>query len=137
MSRVDHRRCGDSDHRIDERAVNLASRNCSNALCRIRKMRFPKRARLLAGIECIDTVIFGGDENYIVLPRSNRNSRQIQRLCVYVAIDLEGKELPETARIYVGGRERGFMQVRPSASVVVLRSSELRLCRKSCGDSSH
>ena len=73
----------------------------------------PERCRRSAlGIERINTVVFGGHINDIVLSLTgNLQSRQVQRLSIDITIDSQGEEPAELSAIDIAWRELALLEI--------------------------
>ena len=103
----------------------------------------PKRggvgAAIGISIECVNGVILGRYEDYIVRRAIDGNTRQVQRLRVNLAVDRLRKQLAKLRRIHVGGIQDGLVEIlsRTANIVLISRYIDLRRCahagqRQSC-----
>ena len=113
---VDHRRGRDADLRAD---LAAAVHRLGRALAAVQQRDVPQR-RAAVGIEGVHRVIFGGDEHDVVRGALDAQPREVQGLCVHLAVGREEAQQPEAARVHVGCRQDGLGEVLPGTRHIVL-----------------
>src|SRR5271170_798429 len=100
---VDHWSRGDTDFGLDEWALDIVRGNESDAAFSIEETDLPqRRVGGAGGIEGINAVVLGGDEEDVVEALAgNFDSWNEQRLGVNCAVDSEGAEFGEQFRVNV------------------------------------
>jgi hypothetical protein len=72
--------------------------------------------------------VLGSDEEYVVFTLAGHlDVGYIERLSVDIAVDRQSEDFSKLLRINVLRREDFFVEVGPSASVVILRGPDLRM----------
>src|SRR5437762_11126724 len=85
-----------------------------------------RRGGSSVGVESVDTIVFGGDEENVVFAFAwDFDIRKIERLGVDVAVHFQGKELAELGGIDVCRSENFFGDGRAGPGIVILRSKHL------------
>src|SRR5690348_5625548 len=116
---IDDRSRRDSNLRSDKRALHVAGGERLYSVGE--KAGLPQWLRRSIGIERIDAVVLGSNEQDIVLAFAwNLDSAKVERLRVNIAIDLQGEQLAEMARAHRSRRELSLVQVGSRSRRVVL-----------------
>src|SRR5437016_5293845 len=78
-------------------------------------------AGILIGVEAIEAVMLGCNENHIVRVLAwDRDSVHVERLSIYLAIHRLREELPERVNVQSCGRQLRLFWILPCARVVVV-----------------
>src|SRR5580704_3571088 len=124
-TRVDDRRGGDADLRIDHLRAYVRARNGSDPLRRIDETVLPERVYIVAAvivrIEGVHAVVLGGDVDHIVLAFTRYGHiLEFDGLRVDLTIHRLTEQLAEGGGVHVRGSERALLEVLPGAQVVVV-----------------
>ena len=112
-SDVDHGSAGDSQLRRDP--FHIVLRNGYS------QIDAPQRCALrTARVKSKNGIGFGRDKDDVVFDAADAELRQIQRLCVYLAIDRVGKQFPKQRRIHIQWRQRRLSRERTIARIVIV-----------------
>ena len=72
------------------------------------------------GIEGIDGVMFGGNDEQVMYFTGDGDGGEIERLGIDQPVGGDGEEFAEVRHIYVCGRKDGFGVVQSGAGVIVV-----------------
>jgi hypothetical protein len=116
---VDDGRVGNADFRRDlAAATRIAGRFA------IGDGDAPERGARV-GVERVDHVVFGGDEDNVVRRAGDAEVRKIERLGVHFASDREFAEEAEGSGVDVGSGEDGFVGIEAAAGEVVFVGGDI------------
>ena len=111
--------------------MNVNGRNGEDGLGFVQEGYFPQGlGRGAVGVEGIDAVVLGGDEEHVVFALTgNLDVGHIKGLSVSIAVDGKSKDFSKLFGINVLRVENFFVEICPGAGVVVLGGQHLCLGR--------
>ena len=127
--RINDRRSRDPNKRIDVGGAQVAVGDCGRAagcaVGRVEKRDLPEwsgvGAAVVVGVEGVDAVVFGSDEDDVVGAfAGDRDVRHVERLSVDLRVHGLREKFAEGGGIYVCSGEDGFVGVGAGARVVVV-----------------
>ena len=124
--RVDNGRAGDADLGGQVTLPGLSRRDGGDALRRVDEAIVPERGAGFVGVEGVDTVVLGGDEDDVVnsLAR-DRHASHVEGLGVDRAVDRVGELHAEVRRVDVRRVQDRLIEVLAGPRVIVVISEDV------------
>ena len=88
------------------------------------------------GVECVDGVVLGGDDEQVVGRAVDWNCGKIERLGIDGAVDFNSEQLAEGVEVHVAEGERGLGVIESGVGVVIVVSENVLreggCCEENC-----